>query len=179
MIPVTPLAPLPARPRLRLVVALGLALVSPSALAQQQPEPASADPLRDDVRTYCSNIVDEARDQRYLLQAKELKDIGAGIDERIKVLEARRDDYREWLAKREEFLRVAESTLIDIYKNMKPDAAAAQLELVNPEIAAAIVMKLNARLASQILNEMDAKIAASLTGIIASAAATQPPKDPT
>jgi flagellar motility protein MotE (MotC chaperone) len=39
-------------------------------------------------------------------------------------------------------------------------------------------MKLSPRLASAILNEMDSKKAAGLTGIIASAAAPDLPKDP-
>ncbi|MDP2732208.1 MAG: flagellar protein, partial [Hoeflea sp.] len=63
-------------------------------------------------------------------------------------------------------------------KNMRPDAAAEQLEIVSPMVAAAIIMKLSPRLASQILNEMDSKKAAGLTGIIASSAAPDQSEDP-
>ena len=140
------------------VVAFGL--IAPGALAQQAPPPTS----EEDVRAFCGNIADAARDQRYLLQKQELEELQAGVDERLK--------------KREEFMRVAESQLVDIYKNMKSDAAAQQLEIVRPEIAAAIIMKLSPRLASAILNEMDSTKAAGLTGIIASAAAPDQPEDP-
>lgn len=164
--------------RLGVLLILVVASFSPGALAQQSPPQGPDGEISDEIRAFCGNIADAARDQRYLLQAKELKELQSGIDERIRILEARRDEYREWLQKREDFLRVAEGKLVDIYKNMRADSAAAQLEILNPEVASAIIMKLSARLASQILNEMDAKKAASLTSIIASAAVKDPPKDP-
>ncbi|WP_322990182.1 MotE family protein [Hoeflea sp.] len=156
------------------VAVLALALLTPGALAQQAQSPS----IQDEIRQFCGNIADAARDQRYILQKQELEELQAGVDERIKRLDERSVQYREWLQKREEFMRVAESQLVAIYKNMRPDAAAEQLEIVQPEVAAAIVMKLNPRLASAILNEMDSKKAAGLTGIIASAAAPDLPEDP-
>jgi flagellar motility protein MotE (MotC chaperone) len=168
--------PLPRRPRkaLGVVGVLGLALLTPGAMAQQAPPPT----MEDEIRAFCGNIADAARDQRYLLQKKELEELQAGVDERIKRLDERSLQYRDWLQKREEFMRIAESQLVSIYKNMRPDAAAEQLEIVQPEVAAAIIMKLSPRLASSILNEMDSKKAAGLTGIIASAAAPDLPEDP-
>lgn len=162
-----------ARQAARLAAVLVIAALAPAVSAQQVPPT-----LEDEIKAFCGNIADAARDQRYLLQKKELETLQADVDERIKRLDDRSQQYREWLDKREEFMRVAEAGLVDIYKNMRPDSAAAQLELVKPEVAAAIIMKLNARLASQILNEMDSKIAASLTGIIASAAAADDGKEP-
>ena len=94
------------------------------------------------------------------------------------MLEQRRDEFQTWLKKRDDFLRVAEGTLVEIYKKMKPDAAATQLALVNPEIAAAVIMNLDARLSSSILNEMEADKAAMLAGIIADAASRDLPKEP-
>lgn len=155
--------------------ALALTLLIPGALAQQ----ALPTAMEDEIREFCGNIADAARDQRYLIQKKELEELQAGVDERIQRLDERSRQYRDWLQKREEFMRVAESQLVDIYKNMRPDAAAEQLEILQPEVAAAIVMKLAPRLASSILNEMDSKKAAGLTSIIASAAAPDLPEDPT
>lgn len=154
------------------VVLLGL--VVPGAFAQQAPAPT----LEEEIRAFCGNIADAARDQRYLLQKKELEELQAEVDERIGLLEERSETYREWLKKREDFMQVADSQLVEIYKNMAPDSAAAQLEIVKPGIAAAIVMKLSPRLASSILNEMDTKKAAALTTIIAAAAAPEQPEDP-
>ena len=160
-----------------LALALASAAIAPVAWAQQVPD-APPDGLTEEIKAYCANIADAARDQRYLRQTKELQDLQSQVDERIRVLEQRRDEYREWMTKREEFLKVAETTLLDIYKKMRPDAAARQLELVNPEVAAAIVMKLNSRLASQILNEMAADKAAGLASIIADAASKDLPREP-
>jgi flagellar motility protein MotE (MotC chaperone) len=151
-----------------------LGMIAPGAFAQQAPAPS----LEEEIRAFCGNIADAARDQRYLLQKKELEDLQAGVDERIRLLEERTLKYRDWLKKREDFMRVADTQLVEIYKNMAPDSAAAQLEIVKPGIAAAIVMKLSPRLASQILNEMDTKKAAALASILAAAAAPEQTADP-
>ncbi|TPN82652.1 hypothetical protein FJ987_13355 [Mesorhizobium sp. CU2] len=127
-------------------------------------------PDQSEIQRFCSNIADAARDRRYALQAEELKQLQAGIDERMKALEAKRAEYEEWLKRREVFLARAEDGVVKIYAGMKPDAAAERLSMVNAELAAAILMKLDTRKASVILNEMDQKAAATLTGIMASAA---------
>lgn len=153
---------------------LMLGMIAPGAFAQQA-DPVSLD---DEIRAFCGNIADAARDQRYLLQKQELEQLQSEVDERMRLLDERSVEYREWLKKREDFMLVADTQLVEIYKNMRADAAAGQLEIVKPGVAAAIIMKLSPRLASQILNEMDTKKAATLTGIIASAAAPDQPKDP-
>lgn len=141
--------------------------------------PAPAAPqYASEVEAYCANIADAARDQRYLRQKQELEQLRAEVDERVKLLEQRRDEFEEWVARREAFIEVAEGQLTKIYQEMRADSAAAQLELIAPEVAAAIVMKLDPRLSSQILNEMEAKNAAILAGIIADAASKQLPKEP-
>ncbi|MBN9054925.1 MAG: MotE family protein, partial [Rhizobiales bacterium] len=100
------------------------------------------------------------------------------VDERIKTLEARRAEYQDWLKRRNDFLKSAEAGLVEIYRKMKPDAAAAQLAELDPEIASAIVMKLPPRQSSTILGEMPADKAAALTRIIASATDPNTSKDP-
>lgn len=124
--------------------------------------------VNDDIRKFCGNIADAARDKRYLLQREELYKLQTQVDERIETLKMRRDDYKNWLDKRNDFLATAEAGLVEIFKKMKPDAAASQLEIIEKNIAAAIIMKLSPRLSSQIFNEMDAKVAAKLATIIAS-----------
>ncbi|SFO11961.1 Flagellar motility protein MotE, a chaperone for MotC folding [Mesorhizobium sp. NFR06] len=138
--------------------------VQPAAVAGEKA------PDESEIQRFCSNIADAARDRRYALQAEELKQLQAGIDERMKALEAKRAEYEEWLKRREVFLARAEDGVVKIYAGMKPDAAAERLAMVNAELAAAILMKLDSRKAGVILNEMDQKAAATLTGIMASAA---------
>ncbi|WP_164548769.1 MULTISPECIES: MotE family protein [Mesorhizobium] len=127
-------------------------------------------PDQSEIERFCSNIADAARDRRYALQAEELKQLQAGIDERMKALDAKKAEYETWLKRREVFLARAEDGVVQIYAGMKPDAAAERLAIVNADLAAAILMKLDSRKASVILNEMDQKAAATLTGIMASAA---------
>ncbi|RVA98732.1 MotE family protein, partial [Mesorhizobium sp. M7A.F.Ca.CA.004.02.1.1] len=127
-------------------------------------------PDQSEIERFCSNIADAARDRRYVLQAEELKQLQAGIDERMKALDAKKAEYETWLKRREVFLARAEDGVVQIYAGMKPDAAAERLAIVNADLAAAILMKLDTRKASVILNEMDQKAAATLTGIMASAA---------
>ena len=122
-----------------------------------------------DVEQFCTNIADAARDRRYLIQKQQLADLKAGVDKRMKELDAKRAEYEDWLTRRNDFLKSAQAGLVDIYNKMESDAAAGQLELLDPNIAAAIVMKLPPAKASAILNEMKAEKAARIAGIIASA----------
>lgn len=146
--------------------------VLPGGQAPAQPADLARGKARDEseIQRFCSNIADAARDRRYALQAEELEQLQAGIDERMKALETKRAEYEQWLKRREVFLARAEESVVKIYAGMKPDAAAERLAMVNAELAAAILMKLDARKAGVILNEMDQKAAATLTGIMASAA---------
>jgi flagellar motility protein MotE (MotC chaperone) len=129
----------------------------------------------DDVRRFCSNIADAARDRRYALQKMELETLQKDIDQRIGALEEKRVEYEEWLARRNDFLAKAEGNLVEIYSRMRPDAAAERLAEVNVELAAGILMKLQSRQAGVILNEMNSKAAATLTSIMGSAVRKQDP----
>src|SRR4051812_20979264 len=135
--------------------------VAPQQLTRQKA------PDQSEIERFCSNIADAARDRRYALQAEELKQLQAGIDERMKALDAKKAEYETWLKRREVFLARAEDGVVKIYAGMKPDAAAERLAIVNADLAAAILMKLDSRKAGVILNEMDQKAAATLTGIMA------------
>jgi flagellar motility protein MotE (MotC chaperone) len=146
--------------------------VLPGAPAAEPPRQLTREkaPDQSEIERFCSNIADAARDRRYALQAEEMKQLQAGIDQRMKALEEKRAEYETWLKRREVFLARAEDGVVQIYAGMKPDAAAERLAIVNADLAAAILMKLDSRKASVILNEMDQKAAATLTGIMASAA---------
>jgi len=144
--------------------------------AQSVAPPANA--TVDEIQRFCTNIADPARDQRYLLQKQDLEKLQAEVNERIKTLEARKAEYQDWLSRRNEFMQRAEAGIIDIYKNMKPDAAAPQLEKVNPMLAAAIVMKLPPKQSSLIFSEMAPDKAAMIAAIMSSAADPNTSKDP-
>ncbi|MDT6941248.1 MotE family protein [Brucella pseudogrignonensis] len=161
------------------------------ALAQQPmpPVPASTTAAQqlsasapvgnlDEIRKFCSNIDDQAADARYSLQAKQLAELKADVDERMRALEAKRKEYEMWLKRRDAFVNKAQDSLVDIISKMKPDAAAAQMSLIGDEAAAALILKLNPRVSSIILNEMPPEKAAKLARVIVGSqrtTATPPP----
>lgn len=161
------------------LLALGFTLVALSgASAQEAAPPAVAGGTQDEIRQFCSNIADAARDQRYLMQKQELDTLQSEVNERIVLLEQRKAEYEDWLAKRNEFMKQAEAGLVDIYKTMKADAAAPQLQETPPILAAAIIMKLPAKQSGLIMAEMDPKKASVIAAIMASAADRSTSKDP-
>jgi len=145
-------------------------LAAVSAMANDTPAAPPANASIDEIQQYCSNVVDPARDRRYLLQKQDLEKLKADVDVRLKALEERRNEYQEWLKKRTDFMDMARQDLVDIYKNMKPDAAAARLAEVDVYVAASILMRLTPRQSGLILSEMDPAKAAKLTGLISSSA---------
>ncbi len=118
---------------------------------------------------FCANIADAASDARFALQKEALANMEKEIESRIKVMEAKRAEYEEWLRRRNEVLAKADETVVSIYSRMRPDAAAIQLANMDEEIAAAVVAKLNPRAASAVLNEMEPARAAQLANIITDA----------
>jgi flagellar motility protein MotE (MotC chaperone) len=121
---------------------------------------------------YCANIADAAADARFAWQKKTLTEVQQEVDRRIAKLEAKIAEYQKWLARRDEFSKKAQESLVSIYSKMRPDAAASQLVKMDEETAAAVLLKLDPRIASTILNEIPAPQAARLTGTISGAART-------
>lgn len=155
--------------------ALVLAVVAPMPASTQAVPEQFEGMVNDDIRRFCTNIADAARDRRYSLQRMELETLQSDIEGRIAALEAKRAEYEAWLKRRDDFLEQAQEGLVDIYGRMRPDAAAERLEELRVDLAAAILMKLDSRQASVILNEMNPKVAAALTAVIASASRTEDP----
>lgn len=118
---------------------------------------------------YCANIADAAADARFALQKAELANMEKEIEGRLKILEAKRAEYEEWLRRRNEVLEKADETVVAIYSRMRPEAAALQLINMEEEIAAALIARLNPRIASAVLNEMEPARAAQLANIITDA----------
>jgi flagellar motility protein MotE (MotC chaperone) len=171
---------------LAMPAALAVLLVIPNAFAEGTAKPPG-DPAtaQDEIKQFCTNIADAARDQRYLLQKQELEKLQTAVDVRIEMMDKRRAEYEDWLKRREDFLKKADAGLVDIYKSMKPDAAAQSLDSVKITVAAAILMKLPPRQSSLIMAAMDTEKAAMVTNIMASASdpntsrSRPTPKDPT
>ncbi len=166
----------PAAPRPMIAQKYKAAQAAPATLPpsasdsdEKAPVKGSPAPTRKDAqapRDYCVNIVDAAADARVAWQRKMLAGAGEEIDKRIALLEEKTAEYKKWLARRDEFTKRANETVLKIYARMRPDAAALQLAALDEETAAAVLTKLEPRLASLILNDMDTGHAAKLTATI-------------
>jgi flagellar motility protein MotE (MotC chaperone) len=127
---------------------------------------------------YCANIANPAADARFAWQKKMLADMEQEIVKRIAVLEEKTAEYQKWLARRDEFSKKANETVLRIYARMRPDAAAVQLAALDEETAAAVLTKLEPRTASLILNDMESNQAVRLTAIISGAGKVMPAAGP-
>lgn len=123
---------------------------------------------------YCFNTTDTAADARFAWQTKKIQEMEAELNKRAEVLEAKTEEYKKWLARRDEFSRKAHEKLVGFYSRMRADAAAEQLATIDEETAAAVVTKLETKVASQIMAEMDPVRAARIATVIAGAAKTSP-----
>lgn len=156
----TPTRPRPAAPQTA-------AVATKRNAAPNSGEQASADQSNSDIARFCSNITDAALDARVAWQLKELESAEAKLKQRIAELEAKRAEYEEWLKLREDFLKKAEESVVEIYSRMNPEAAALQIASMADDTAAAVLAKLRVRSASAILNEMEPARAAHLANTLA------------
>jgi flagellar motility protein MotE (MotC chaperone) len=128
--------------------------------------PPAAGPADDEVAQFCGNVADPAVEARLAWQLKELEKAETLLRERIAEVEAKKAEYEKWMSLRDEFLKKAEASVVEIYSHMKPDAAATQIAGMADDTAAAVLAKLSPRNASAIFNEMDPARAAHLADIL-------------
>jgi len=132
-----------------------------------------ADPAAtgDGAQQFCANVVNIAADARIAWEMKRLDDLETQLRQKISEFSAKEAESKEWIAKREEFMKKAEDGVVAVYAKMEPEAAAAQLLLMDEAMAAALLSKLNPRVSSAILDEMDAGKAAKLTDLMSASGA--------
>jgi flagellar motility protein MotE (MotC chaperone) len=157
----------PQRPLIFLcLAALFIAPHTAMAMEEAATQVVAAKHPRSDAEKFCANIGDAASDARLAWQARTLNDPKSEIEKKAAALDAKRAELEEWVERREEFRKLAEQAIVDIYAKMRPDAAAAQLAALEPETAAAVLVKLKARVAGSILAEMEPRRAVSLATLI-------------
>jgi flagellar motility protein MotE (MotC chaperone) len=119
--------------------------------------------LPTEIQQFCANNAALMGDVRAMWQTARLQEIEIQVKNRISELEAKREQYADWIKKHEDALKKAQDDVVAIYAHMKPDAAAQQIAAMDDAIAAAILAKLSTRGASLILNEIEPGRAARLT----------------
>lgn len=132
-------------------------------------------PSSDLAKSYCVAISSAAADARIAVQKAKLAEVEKQISQRIAALEAKTAEYKNWVDRRDEFLKRANNSLVKIYTQMEPDAAALQLVEMDEETAASLLLKLEPQNASAILNEMVPDKAARLAATISGAARLKRP----
>ncbi len=142
----------------------------PAAVAEKPKPPA---PLPREIQQFCANTASAAVDARVAWEAAKLVELEARLRQRIAEFEAKRAEYEDWLHKHDEAMKEANEDVVSIYSRMRPDAAAAQLAVMDDVTAASVLAKLNSRVASAILAEMDpgraARIANAMVGPVSAA----------
>lgn len=138
----------------------------PGSVAAAKPLPQAAAAPDSEIALFCSNVADSAVDARLAWQLKELEKAESLLRERIAEVEAKRAEYEKWMALRDDFLKKAEASVVEIYSRMKPEAAATQIAGMADETAAAVLAKLSPRSSSAIFNEMDTARAAHLADLL-------------
>ena len=112
---------------------------------------------------YCAHIINPATEARYAIQKANLEQLQKRLEDEISVLQNLYNKNLAFVDEQKQKMQKAQQSIVEIYSKMKPDIAAAQLELLDAETAAAILAQLKVRVASQILNEMKSPTAAILT----------------
>lgn len=149
--------------------------VVPVRMDAPPPGPPLETPL---AKGYCTTVGTLASDAKFAWQKKAIAELATDLDERIARLEAKTEEYKAWLARRDEFSKRVTDNLVVIYSRMRAEAAGQQLMAMDEETAAAVIMKLDPRVSSAILNDMNPQHAARLTSIISGAARTNSPPPP-
>ncbi len=138
------------------------------------PKPSEAKPSAaaetPEIKAYCKNIEDTALDARFLYQKSELQRLEGELKKRTAALEAKIAEDRRWMQMRDDFIKMADKSLLALLKKMKPDAAAEQLARIDEAAAAALLLKLNPRVSSAILDQMNTAKASRLISVMVGSA---------
>lgn len=122
-----------------------------------------------DMLSYCLNISDAATEARNSILQKMMKETEVKIADKLVMLEAKTALLEEWVARRDNFMKGANRSLITIFETMRPDAAASQITELKVGLAAAIILKLQPKISSAIMTEIPPKHAAKITAMLTSA----------
>ncbi|SDQ92589.1 MotE family protein [Pseudovibrio sp. Tun.PSC04-5.I4] len=150
------------------VASVGFCMLLATAQAQDaEPEVEDLTTAIEQAKNYCEAVADQAKEARIAWQMRALFDVEQQMKAKIAELDVKISELRSWVKRRDDILRRAEGHVVDIYANMRPDAAALQLTALDDETAISILLQMKARKASSVLAELEAERAAYLTDLMA------------
>lgn len=152
-------------PAILLAVAFGTcaARAEPAAAAPAEETPAAPKPI---VKDYCSSFVDAAAERRLTRLNEALKKTREDVDARIEELKTQAAELKSLIDARKAMQAKVGESLLKIYVQVEPDAAAQQLSKLEPGTAAEILVKMNPKRSGEILTLMDPKKAAALVALL-------------
>ena len=122
-----------------------------------------------DMLSYCVNISDAATEARNSILQKMMEETEVKISKKLAMLETKTGVLKEWVDRRDMFMKSASKSLVTIFETMRPDAAASQIAELKVGLAAAIILKLQPKTSSAIMTEIPPKHAAKITAMLTSA----------
>lgn len=146
----------------------GLGLAAGLAAPKLKIQPSNKK-FEEDYQKFCFNNDLAAADAKFAWQAKTISEMETKLEGVIARLEKKKSEYKKWVLRREKFIANVTDSLVKIYSTMEPEAAAAQIAIVDFDTAVSIITKLKPRVASSILNEMEPETAGRLVKIIVGA----------
>lgn len=158
------------------VLSLFLSQTSLRAEEQAAEEPTPTIAPKPIVKDYCSSFVDSAAERRLTEMNEALKRTRDEVDARLKELKSKSEELKSLIDARKAMQDKVADSLLKIYLQVEPEAAAQQLSKLEPGTAAEILVKMNPKRSGEILSLMDVKKAASLVALLT--LQTSPEKDP-
>ena len=162
-----------SRTRFTSVFAVSLALAVSLAAGGARAEPAAAAPAEDTgpapkpiVKDYCSSFVDLAAERRLTRLNDALKQTRDDVNARIEELKIQAAELKSLIDTRKAMQEKVGESLLKIYVQVEPEAAAQQLSKLEPNTAAEILVKMNPKRSGEILTLMDPKKAAALVALL-------------
>lgn len=146
--------------------ALGISIaVAQAEQVMTEPEVDQSAP-KPIARDYCSSFVDAAAERRVTRLNEALKQTREEVVARTAELREQSEVLKSLIDARKAMQAKVGESLLKIYTQVEPEAAAQQLSKLEPGTAAEILVKMNPKRSGEILSLMDPKKAASLVALL-------------
>jgi flagellar motility protein MotE (MotC chaperone) len=125
----------------------------------EEAEPAIA-------KDFCSSFLDVAAERRNARLIQDLQRNRDALAEAIEELDEKAAQLKTLIDVRKSMQEKVSDSILKIYLQVEPEAAAQQLTRLEPTTAAEILLRMNAKRSGEILTLMEPKRAASLVAIL-------------
>jgi flagellar motility protein MotE (MotC chaperone) len=117
-------------------------------------------------KDFCSSFIDLAAERRNARLVKDLQQKQEALTKAIQELDAKSQELKALIATRKAIQEKVSDSILKMYLQVEPEAAAQQLARLDTSTAAEILLRMNAKHSGEILTLMEPKRAASLVAIL-------------